>query len=274
MTTPTRRRTLRSRLLVYISRATSALTTAWNALAAAQRRLLTALAAIRPGRGATTRIRAAAAVFQRGIAAFNQTAGAFVEAWAATDLPLIYREGAHQLLDQADRPTSAWTWTARHQAAVTALSAQYYADLMGRVRETVRRAQAFLRVAQDTARGTAFAPDQLLAEHRLDTVIYAGDHRHPAHAWAQAATSWQTVAVANAGAARTALDDLDISFLEVRDGPDCGWESHDDPDRANRTLRTVADALAHPAAHPRCVREFLPRLDLRGRTNITFGAPL
>jgi hypothetical protein len=54
----------------------------------------------------------------------------------------------------------------------------------------------------------------------------------------------------------------------------CGWTSHDDPDRANRTVRTVQDALAHPAAHPNCQREMLPRLDLAGRTNILSGAPL
>jgi hypothetical protein len=82
------------------------------------------------------------------------------------------------------------------------------------------------------------------------------------------------VATANTGAARTALDELGTEWLEVRDGSDCGWESHDSPDKADRTLRTVQDALAYPAAHPNCQRQFLPRLDLIGRTDIRSGALL
>jgi hypothetical protein len=82
------------------------------------------------------------------------------------------------------------------------------------------------------------------------------------------------VSTANAGGARTALDDMGCQFLEVNDSPDCGWTEHNDPDRANRTIRTIADALAHPLSHAHCVREFLPRLDLTGRTNIQSGAPL
>jgi hypothetical protein len=54
----------------------------------------------------------------------------------------------------------------------------------------------------------------------------------------------------------------------------CGWTSHDDSDIADRTLRTVQDALAHPTAHPHCIREFLPRMDLIGRTEIRTGALL
>jgi hypothetical protein len=274
MTTPTRARSLRARLLALITNATSRLTAAWSLLTRAQDRLLAALAAIRPGRGATTRIRAAVTVFQQGLAAFDRAVTAFAERWAAQDLPTAYRDGALQMLENASRPTSTWAWTGRHQAAITGITAQYYVDLIGRLRETLRRARAFLRAAQDAARSGTFNLEQLRSDHPLDRVIYAGDHRHPVHAWAHAAISWQTVATANAGAARTALDDMGVQFLEVRDGPGCGWESHNDPDLANRTVRTVADALAHPVAHPRCQREFLPRLDLTGRTDIQSGALL
>ncbi|MFK8851249.1 hypothetical protein [Streptomyces sp. Ac-502] len=275
MTTPTRtRRTLRARLLAFIQDATGRLTAAWRILATAQERLLAALTAVRPGRGSGAAIRAATAVFQRQLAAFDRAVTAFAERWASVDLPLAYREGAFTMLDNADRPTSRWTWTRRHQEAITTLAAQYYVDLISRLGEALRRARAFLRAALDAARGRGFDTDQLRADHPLDRVIYAGDHRHPVHAWASAALSWQTVSTANAGAARTALDDLGIQFLEVRDGPDCGWATHDDSDRADRTVRTVADALAHPLAHPNCQREFLPRIDLTGRTNINSGAPL
>lgn len=281
MTTPVRRRgrTLRSRLLGYITSATSALTRAWDILTIAQTRLLNALASVRPGRSSGTgaRLRAAIAAFNTSLAAFNRAAMAFAERWAATDLPLIYREGAWQLLDNADRRLDTFTWTGRHQAAVTAASAQYYADITSRIQEALRRARGFLRAVQDAARDTGSArvdTTTLARLHPLDTVIYANNARHPVASWAQAAITWQAVTTANTAAARTALDELGTEWVEVRDGASCGWASHDDPDRANRTLRTVQDALAHPSAHPHCQRELLPRLDLRGRTNILSGAPL
>jgi hypothetical protein len=272
--TATRTRTLRTRLLALITDATSRLTAAWSILTRAQDRLLTALAAIRPGRGGTTRIRAATTAFQHGLAAFDRAVTAFAERWASRDLPTAYRDGALQMLEHADWPTTGWTWTQRHQDAITTLAAQYYVDLIGRLREALRRARAFLRAAQDAARTGTFDVDQLRRDHPLDRVIYAGDHRHPVHAWARAALSWQTVSTANAGGARTALDDMGAQFLEVNDSPDCGWTEHNDPDRANRTVRTIADALAHPLSHAHCVREFLPRLDLTGRTDIESGALL
>nr|WSX25589.1 hypothetical protein OG690_37865 [Streptomyces tubercidicus] len=274
MTTPTRTRSLRARLLAFITDATGRLTAAWSILTTAQERLLASLSRIRPGRGATSSMRTAIAAFQRSLGMFDAAVAAFAERWASVDLPIVYREGAFAMLERAGRPTSRWTWTTRHQQAITSLTAQYYVDLMGRIREALRRARAFLRAAQEAARGSAFDADQLRRDHPLGTVIYANDARHPVHAWARAALSWQTVSTANAGGARTALDDMGAQFLEVNDSPDCGWTSHDDPDRANLSVRTIADALAHPLSHANCVREFLPRLDLTGRTDIESGARL
>ncbi|MFF4527008.1 hypothetical protein [Streptomyces bluensis] len=279
MTTPVRRgRTLRSRLLAYITSGVNRLQAAWRILTGAQTTLLGALASSSPGRrsGAGGRLRAAVAAFNAALAAFNRAAMAFAESWAATDLPVIYREGAWTMLDNADRPNTLFGWTTRHQAAVTSLSAQYFADITSRIQEALRRARAFLRAAQTAATTPAAELDvqALRRDHPLDTVVYANNSRHPADAWARAAITWQAVTTANTAAARTALDELQVSYVEVRDGADCGWLEHKDPDRANRTLRTVQDALAHPTAHAHCQREFLPRLDLRGRTNIFSGAAL
>lgn len=278
MTTPVRG-TLRTRLLAHITAGIDGLRRAWRILTDAQTVLLNTLAATRPARtsGAQGRFRAAIAAFNTALGAFNRAAMAFAERWASTDLPLIYREGAHTLLDNADRPTTLFGWTPRHQAAITALSAQYYADLTTRITEALRRARAFLRAAQDASRNAVrgrFDIATLRRDHPLDTVVYANQARHPVDSWAQAAITWQTVTTANTAAARTALDELDVQYVEVRDGSACGWASHDDSDKADRTLRTIADALAHPSAHPNCQRQFLPRLDLRGRTNILSGAPL
>ena len=61
-----------------------------------------------------------------------------------------------------------------------------------------------------------------------------------------------------------------VDFVEVFDGPDCGWTSHNDPDLAHGSIRTTADAKAHPLAHPRCQRAFGARLDAK----TTSPAPL
>ncbi|MEU5490235.1 hypothetical protein AB0G98_21160 [Streptomyces sp. NPDC020196] len=268
MTTPTRRRTLRARLLDFIRDATSRLTAAWRILPGAQNALLDALARIRPGRSASAAIRAAQTAFQQRLADFDRAVAAFTERWAATDLPLAYREGAFGMLDRADRPRRSWSWTTRHQNAVTALSAQYYADLTGRLQEALRRARAFMRAAVDAARTRVsrfevaqFDRDTLRAEHPLDTVIYANDARHPVASWAESALSWQAVTTANAGAVGTAYEQLGVTRVQVRDGAGCGWTSHRDPDTADGTIRDIDDALAHPVAHARCVREFLPHFD-------------
>ncbi|MGO1025554.1 hypothetical protein ACTOXX_33825 [Streptomyces rubiginosohelvolus] len=268
MTTPTRRRTLRARLLDAIRGGVTRLTRSWRILTNAQDRLLTALALIRPGRGATTRIRTATLAFQQALAAFSRDTGAFIEGWAATDLPTLYRDGALDMLDRADRPHRSWSWTRRHQGTVTTLTAQFYADLMGRLQEAIRRGQAFLRAAQDAARARvtqfdagSFDPDALRQQHPLNTVIYVNDARHPVETWAGAALSWQAVTTANAGAVTTAYEQLGCTRVQVRDGNDCGWQSHDDADLADGTYRSIDDALAHPSAHPHCVREFLPHFD-------------
>ncbi|MFF1574838.1 hypothetical protein ACFVWR_19025 [Leifsonia sp. NPDC058292] len=278
MTTSVRRgRTLRSRLLSFITGAVDRLRAAWLLLTNAQNRLLNALGSIPATRNGTSRrLRQAVDAFNTSLGAFNRAAMAFAERWAATDLPLIYREGAFTLLDNADRPQSLFSWTDRHRAAITTTSAQYYADFTGRISEALRRARVFLRAVQDAAR-TRIGPldlDQLRRDHPLGTVVYANNARHPVDAWARAAITWQAVTTANTAAARTSLDDLGVNYLEVRDGADCGWTSHDDPDKAHRTLRTVQDALAHPSSHPHCVRELLPRMDLIGRDDIHTGAPL
>lgn len=272
MTTPTRRRTLRAALRAFVAAAVDRLLAAWRILPTAQRRLLAALAGVRPGRGAAARIRAAVTAFNQALAEFDRRVAAFAARWAGQDLPGLYLDGALDALAQAGADTGRWQWTARHQTTITTLTAQYYADLMGRLGEAVRRARAFLRAATDAARTpTGADPTALAREHPLDTVIYANAARHPVASWASAALSWQAAATANTGAATTAAADLGAAWVEIRDGAGCGWTSHTDPDTADGTLRTVADALAHPVAHAHCVRQIVPRPDLTGRTAPTPG---
>lgn len=47
-----------------------------------------------------------------------------------------------------------------------------------------------------------------------------------------------------------------VDFVEVFDGPDCGWTRHDDPDLAHGSIRALRDAMQHSLSHPRCQRAF------------------
>lgn len=55
-----------------------------------------------------------------------------------------------------------------------------------------------------------------------------------------------------AGYASTGL----VDFVEVFDGPDCGWTTHSDPDLAHGSIRSVQEAMQHALSHPRCQRAF------------------
>jgi HK97 family phage portal protein len=49
-----------------------------------------------------------------------------------------------------------------------------------------------------------------------------------------------------------------VEGVLVFDGDGCGWTGHADADLADGSTRTLEDALAHPLAHPQCVRSFAP----------------
>jgi hypothetical protein len=45
-----------------------------------------------------------------------------------------------------------------------------------------------------------------------------------------------------------------VDEVNIYDGLECGWLTHDDPDKAHGTVRTLDDAAEHPTAHPHCQR--------------------
>lgn len=48
------------------------------------------------------------------------------------------------------------------------------------------------------------------------------------------------------------------NMIYVTDGFSCGWTTHNDPDTANGSVRTVTECSGWPLAHPSCQRVFLP----------------
>lgn len=279
MTTATRApqtgREHREEILTLILATTTQLATAWTRLTDAQDLLLRRLEHIRPGRGATARTRAAILAFNQEVGEFDRLARALAERWAATDLPAAYRDGALRALRSLDWPLRLFTWNASHQAAITGITAAFYVDLIGRITEAVRRARAFARAAQDQARAhTGVDTLALLTDHPLGTVIYSDQSRHPVKDWARSAFAWQAVVTTNSGALNLARFDLGVEWMEVADGPECGWTNHADTDLAHRTIRSVDDCAAYPAAHHGCIRQFIPRPDLTGRPDLESGLEL
>jgi len=57
------------------------------------------------------------------------------------------------------------------------------------------------------------------------------------------------------------LETRGLLYYEVSDGPDCGWESHGSPIKANGMVVSADQARAYPVAHPYCRRQFYPILD-------------
>ncbi|MFJ2780284.1 hypothetical protein [Kitasatospora sp. NPDC087315] len=252
------------------------LAAAWDALTRAQHAVLAAVRAAAGTRRRTAAIRAALRAFTAAVAAFDTAVVGIVERWASTELPIAYRHGAEAALHTAPWPVHlprpGFHWTPEHQQAIHTLTAAAYERLLHRVNDTVRRARAFHRAVAETARRRESTSTEVLArEHRLGVVVYADSTRYPAAAWARSALAAQAVTAANTAAVRAAVGDLEAEWVQVVDGPGCGWTSHPDSDQAGGTLRTAAAAAAYPIAHPGCIRSFIPRPDLTGRTDIEDG---
>jgi hypothetical protein len=281
MTTALQQTDDRAELTALITAMTGELVRQWQRLVTAQDNLLRLLERIQRGYGATTRIPPLVASFNQQVGEFSRLTIALAERWAAQDLPIAYRDGAQRALRKAGADISLFQWSTGHQAAITGLTATFYADLVGRIQEAVRRAQAFARAAQDATREVTLGRNhdrldsaRLAADHPLSTIVYRDNSRHPVKSWAQSALTYQGVVTANHGAINTGALDLEAAWFECVDGPECGFTNHADTDHASGTIRSADDAAAYPTAHHGCIREWIPRPDLNGRRGLVSGDSL
>ncbi|MFJ7990336.1 hypothetical protein [Streptomyces sp. NPDC096351] len=278
MTTPTQTPTRTPAAAVLLGAAVLELAAAWDTLHQAQVATIRALRQHRRLRTveATRRVRRTLTDFLQAVAVFDRTARAVAERWAIQDLPLIYRDGAHAALLRAARTAGVtgrpFAWSSRHQDAIITLSAQFYADLIARIQQTVRRAQAFVRAARDQTRTPeGVQRKQLLDEHGLDTVVYRDQTRHPADAWARAALGAQATTATNTAALTYGRYDLEAAWFQCSDGRDCGFTQHGDIDKAHGTIRSAEDAETYPVAHFGCIRTWTPRPDLNNAPGLESG---
>ncbi|MEV6379053.1 hypothetical protein AB0M31_06480 [Streptomyces sp. NPDC051773] len=211
--------------------------------------------------------------FRQAIRAFRQRVDQEAQQFVKRQLPHLYAAGAQTAAEALD---VTFTWTTFHRDALQALAADSYADFLRRSQETERMANQFYRTAREAARrevpllaaGNMTAKQaaknlaaRLAAEHKLTHVVYRNGARVPVRAWAEAATLAKSAVAYNAGTLNRTRQ-AGVTMVEVFDGPDCGWLSHADLDKANGTLRLVNEAVGAPISHPRCRRSFGPRPDL------------
>ncbi|WP_328403943.1 hypothetical protein OHS70_34095 [Streptomyces sp. NBC_00390] len=252
-------------------RVAAVLEEAWQRLAAKQKRVLDMMERQPRGRHAVITLEE----FKRAIEAFRREVDSEAQAFVRRQLPHLYEQGAQFA---ARSMGLQFTWTTFHRDALLSLATDSYADFLRRSEEAERMASKFYRAARAAARrevpllaaGNMTAKhaaknlaDRLAAEYKLTHVVYRNGARVPVRAWAEAATLAKSAVAYNAGTLNRTRE-AGVTHVEVFDGFDCGWTSHQDPDKANRTLRRVDEAAEWPISHPRCRRAFGPRPDRVG----------
>jgi hypothetical protein len=242
---------------------------AWQRLADKQQEVITSIVA----RRRLPYVLATLEGFKAAISDFRARVDEEARAFITRQLPYVYERGmaaAARAIGDAAAPV----WTQIHADALQSLAADSYADFLRRSQEAQRMAEQWYRKARAAARrevpllaagnSTALqAARQLadeLASQSLTYVVYRNGARVPVRAWAEAATLAKSAVAYNAGTLNKTRE-AGVGWVEVFDGSDCGWTSHRDPDKANRTVRTVEEAAEWPIAHPRCQRAFGPRPD-------------
>ncbi|MFE4658870.1 hypothetical protein ACFRFJ_19570 [Streptomyces hydrogenans] len=250
-------------------RVAAVLDDAWQRLADKQHAVLTQLADNpRAARSAAT-----LEEFKTAIEDFRRRVDDEARQFVRRQLPHLYEEGARAA---AEALGTTFTWTLFHRDALQALASDSYADFLRRSQEAERMATRFYRAVREAARrevpllaaGNMTAKQaarnlarRLAAEHRLTHVVYRNGARVPVRAWAEAATLAKSTVAYKAGTLNRTRE-ASVTTVEVFDGLDCGWTSHQDPGKVTRTLRTVEEAAEWPISHPRCRRSFGPRPDV------------
>jgi hypothetical protein len=165
------------------------------------------------------------------------------------------------------------------RSVVDAAVRDLVADLKAASSYTLSTARALARAVDRLSRvdGTpteqARALERTLRDKGLTAVVYRDGSRHGLAEYARMAVrtklaeTWQL-------ASFDLFRQAGITYVEVVDGAGCGWSSHDDPDKANGTIRSLEEAGAYPLAHPNCGRSTYPRIDVRTDDDARRAGPL
>lgn len=193
----------------------------------------------------------------------------FSRVWLSENVPIIYRAGAEEAAGILGEP---FRWTQGDLAAISELAGTTWDDLLAAsanmrdstkrlIRQLARERALVGRVAGETATQSARRLRNLLQRRGVWAAIYRDGSRHGIGDYADMLLRTVTARAANAGALNMAAR-MGVQYMEVFDGFDCGWLRHEDPDKANGTIRSVQDCAQATISHPRCQRSVSPRPDI------------
>lgn len=207
------------------------------------------------------------------------------------------RVAVEQLMDHADQQALAWVnnqlphayllgaaaagvalspWTQTDVDAIGVLVDDAYQDLLAAtsfvrdstktlIRTFARQHIADKLIIGQTADQAAAELTKTLADQRITAVVYRDGSRHGLADYASVVVRTKT-AEAYSTATLNSLDRAGVGFAECFDNPKCGLDGHDDPTKPNGHVYDVATAKQYVISHPRCVRSWGGRPDVRSAT--------
>lgn len=254
---------------------TAAYRAAWAELEARRMAVLRGLNPIRRTE-TLTRLNELQQAVEYQLAVVDQAARRYLQ----VGLPHVYSQGA------ADAGVGFVTWTQVHVDALAKLASDTHADLLAASQEVRRTSAVFARdvrevarrripqglVTSSTARNIGKDLQRDLSIRGITAVTYRNGSVYGLDTYAEMIARTKTAVAYNAGALNSA-GESGVKFMEVFDGPTCGWDGHGDGDRANGTVRSVAECARIPISHPNCVRAFGARPDVTSRRQAKTADP-
>lgn len=189
--------------------------------------------------------------------------------YARTGVLRAYEYGAVAVVSEG------FTWTPPHRRAAGQLAAETFDDLLKATRYVRRDTKRLIReiaaaktrqvivdrvTAVQGGRNTAAA----LAQHGIAAVRYRNGARVGLDTYTEMVARTKSGTAYNAGTLNGSRDQ-GIEWLEIFDGPSCGFIGHSDTDLANGTVRHIDECASAILSHVRCQRAFGPRPDIMSR---------
>lgn len=252
---------------------------AWDRVEAEKERLLDMV----DGDERWPRIRDRLESYQREIEAYQDVVGEE----ALHMVALVQGQYANGMVIAAATLNQPTTWSQGHRAVLAQLANDTYDDFLAASVEAGRTTAAFAREIRRVARdempfqatggktAAQVARDmrrRLEDEFRISSVTYRDGSVHEIGEYTRMASRTKGRVAFNSGSVNGYYE-ARVEYLEVFDGGTCGWSTHQDPVKANGTIRTIQDCSTYLISHPNCRRAFGPRPDVTA-ANIASAKPL
>lgn len=130
------------------------------------------------------------------------------------------------------------------------------------VRSIARDEQLHTLIAGGTAKQAGRRVASLVKSNGIHAVRYSNGARHGLAEYADMAVRTQTGLAYNRGALDNARAH-DVRYVEVFDGPNCGWDGHNDATMADGLIVPVEESYGFELSHPNCQRSLSGRPDVR-----------